>query len=295
MNIGLDFDEPKKKFYCYVLLDPRKPGNYDYGLKAKFKHEPFYVGKGHGDRSDVHVRIAKLNRCHNHKEARIRKILADGYEVIVLRTKSLCTERHAFARERELVTTIGRRIDSKGPLTNLTCGGEGASGYVFTDSDRRVLKQAHIDNGRTRIVKYKGKKLTLEQLSEQIGVKAHTIQCRLLAGDSVEEAVRSVTPRDDYKSLTYKGVTKSLKEWSAYFGIKYATLFNRIQKGYPLSQVFTHNLIINRGQRKDAITISYKGRTQTLKAWCLEYNIKYTTAYARLLKGLAPHQILEQK
>ena len=164
----------EKIFYCYVLLDPRKPGNYDYGRKAKFSHEPFYVGKGHGERSEAHIKEALRNQRHNHKEARIRKIISEGYEVIVVRTKTLSTESRAFARERELVASIGRRVDGTGPLTNLTHGGEGVAGYVFTEKDRSLLRQRCAERGLTRKLKYKGQMLTLKQLSALSGVNAHT-------------------------------------------------------------------------------------------------------------------------
>lgn len=32
-------------YYTYVYLDPRRPGNYEYG-NFLFAYEPFYVGKG---------------------------------------------------------------------------------------------------------------------------------------------------------------------------------------------------------------------------------------------------------
>ena len=37
------------QFYTYVYLDPRKSGKYKYS-EYKFDYEPFYVGKGCGNR-----------------------------------------------------------------------------------------------------------------------------------------------------------------------------------------------------------------------------------------------------
>jgi hypothetical protein len=48
---GIFFINLKKmnNFYVYIYLDPRKPGNFVYG-DFLFKFEPFYDGKGKGDR-----------------------------------------------------------------------------------------------------------------------------------------------------------------------------------------------------------------------------------------------------
>ena len=40
--------------YVYVYLDPRKPGKFIYN-DFSFEFEPFYVGKGYGDRAFGHL------------------------------------------------------------------------------------------------------------------------------------------------------------------------------------------------------------------------------------------------
>jgi hypothetical protein len=40
------------------LLDPRKPGQFKYE-EYEFDFEPFYVGKGSGDRWVAHIRETK--------------------------------------------------------------------------------------------------------------------------------------------------------------------------------------------------------------------------------------------
>jgi len=39
----------RKDYYVYVLMDSSKKGEYVYG-DIKFNFEPFYIGKGKGDR-----------------------------------------------------------------------------------------------------------------------------------------------------------------------------------------------------------------------------------------------------
>lgn len=128
----------EKVFYCYVILDGSKPGNYTYG-KYKFKHEPIYVGKGCNKRSNAHIKEALATKedgsykYTNHKVKRIRKILRAGFEVIVKHSRNLGTEAEAFAREIDMIDRIGRRNTKEGrtgPLTNGTRGGAGAVGRV---------------------------------------------------------------------------------------------------------------------------------------------------------------------
>jgi len=54
-------ESDKNRFYVYVYLDPRKPGNYTYG-DYHFDYEPFYVGKGCDDRLNDHLK--KLLKIH---------------------------------------------------------------------------------------------------------------------------------------------------------------------------------------------------------------------------------------
>lgn len=112
------------KFYCYVLLDPRKPGNYSnrYGKQRElhFTHEPFYVGKGTGNRAESHTWIKFKPTLKN---TVIREIQAQGEKPIIHIVKSNLTELEALKLESEVITTIGRLDLETGPLLNLCDGG----------------------------------------------------------------------------------------------------------------------------------------------------------------------------
>lgn len=120
------------KYYVYIFLDPRKPGNYQYG-ELKFNHEPFYVGKGKDNRFQRHLNLSQLNSNHNpHKERILKKILKAGFNplnfVEILHENLL--EEEASSLEKQEIKTIGRSNLKLGPLTNLTDGGEGMSGNL---------------------------------------------------------------------------------------------------------------------------------------------------------------------
>lgn len=137
----------RSDFYVYVLLDPRKPGDYEYG-PLKFKHEPFYVGKGKGRRDISHFRPGNLRidskRFKNTKKAnKIRKIMEAGFMPLPVRIKSNVTEVNSFRFEVKAIELIGR--GKNGPLVNCTDGGEGLSGYVCSAVEKAARAKVFRD------------------------------------------------------------------------------------------------------------------------------------------------------
>lgn len=112
-------------FYVYVYLDPRKPGTYTYDT-LQFNYEPFYVGKGHGNRATRHLRPSFLAKEDNpHKCHIINKIQSEGKEPIIMKVLEGVSELVSLNEEVRIINIIGRRVDGHGPLTNLTLGGNG--------------------------------------------------------------------------------------------------------------------------------------------------------------------------
>lgn len=114
-----------KEYYCYVLMDPRKPGPFVYeGIE--FEYEPFYVGKGKGERVFNHAKEARQDTGagNRHKLNKIRKIWSSGNKVRVRLSDNRGTEKQALRMEQKLIAAIGRHELGTGPLTNLTAGGE---------------------------------------------------------------------------------------------------------------------------------------------------------------------------
>lgn len=126
-----------KKFYVYVLMDPRKPGKWLYTLPGnktiEFPFEPIYIGKGQRRRVKTHVahaeRILKGTNefVKSRKLNKLRKIIRLGLEVKEKQISAKDIEAVALAKEIILIKSIGRLDHSTGPLTNGTDGGDGAS------------------------------------------------------------------------------------------------------------------------------------------------------------------------
>ena len=133
----------KNGYYVYILLDPRKAGSYIYG-KWVFPYEPFYVGKGKGNRARAHGLPWSLRSSTNpHKNRKILNLLRQGMHYRVLYVGRGLTEEAALSLERLLVRTIGRHNCAKGPLTNNAKGGErGNTGWIPSTVNRHNIAEA---------------------------------------------------------------------------------------------------------------------------------------------------------
>jgi hypothetical protein len=107
-----------RKFYVYFLLDPRKPVKLNTEFLS-FLWEPFYVGKGKGDRAFHHVKQATTwsNQKNSFKLSKIRKIIEFGYLPIVYIPFNNLSENDALLIEKEYIEKFGT-INS-GILTNV--------------------------------------------------------------------------------------------------------------------------------------------------------------------------------
>lgn len=119
----------------------RKKIFYVYALYRERKQKPFYIGKGHGYRAEVHFRECSL-RSNSPKNSIIEKDLAAGKRIRIKLLHEGLTEAQAFKLEREWIAYYGRVCDRTGCLVNLTDGGDGMSGHAPSASTRELMSAA---------------------------------------------------------------------------------------------------------------------------------------------------------
>lgn len=110
----------------------------------------FYVGKGIGDRDIQHLKKAKnINYTdpNKHKINTIRKLIRQGHEPIITRVVTGLDESTAFAIEEFLIAKIGRYDLGNGTLCNMTNGGEGLCGYVWSQEQRDAFSAKYSGKG----------------------------------------------------------------------------------------------------------------------------------------------------
>lgn len=106
-----------ENFYTYMYFDPRKPGSYQYD-DLIFDFEPIYVGKGRGNRYLKHLK----DKTQTIKATKIRKIISEGFDPIIVKIKENISEYEAKKLEAEIMKKIGTIVEidvlPRGPLTN---------------------------------------------------------------------------------------------------------------------------------------------------------------------------------
>lgn len=113
---------------------------YVYELRLENKDLPFYVGKGIGARSRAHFSPSSLSD-NTRKNNTIKKAGRDNIKIIVEYRAYDLTETDAFSLEKQLIKQYGRLDNDTGCLTNLTDGGEGHSGYIWSEEAKTKVSE----------------------------------------------------------------------------------------------------------------------------------------------------------
>jgi len=142
-----------KKYYNYIYLDPRKKGIFKYpklfkiDIQTIYYFEPFYVGRGCGNRM---FRGLRNNKSNLFKKRILDKIYKCGLTPIIIKLNNNLTIEEACRYEKIIIKTIGRRDNKTGYLSNLTDGGEGVSNIIVSKETRdkisKTLKETYIKN-----------------------------------------------------------------------------------------------------------------------------------------------------
>ena len=89
---------------------------------------PYYIGKGKGSR-------AWEEKYHTIKPPK------DESRIHII--KENLSEEEAFSLEKELIKQYGRKDNGTGILRNMTDGGQGCSGRIYSDETRRKISEAN--------------------------------------------------------------------------------------------------------------------------------------------------------
>jgi group I intron endonuclease len=125
-----------KKYYIYAFLDSTKPGNYIYD-DIKFDYEPFYIGKGTGDR----IITSSCDKTSPFKGNKIKSIKKRGGSIIKIKILENLGNLESLEIEKSIIEKIGRRDINCGPLTNQTDGGDGRLTSKHSEETKRKISE----------------------------------------------------------------------------------------------------------------------------------------------------------
>jgi hypothetical protein len=182
--------------YVYVYLDPRKPGKYKYET-YKFDHEPFYVGRGKGERWRF-FQHARQGDSTTHKYHKIHSILSEKMEPIIHFLKVALTFDESEEIEKYFIHVLGRLDLGTGSLVNHTDGGGGVPGFTMPQKSEHTLEKM--------ATAQRGKKYS-EEVNKKKGVgwlgRKHTQEEK----DKIARANRGKVFSDEHKVRISKSKT----------------------------------------------------------------------------------------
>jgi hypothetical protein len=197
----------KPPYYVYTLAYPESMAGYI-----------FYVGKGKGNRIYEHeIKARRATTANSHKTNIIRKVERNGERIVRTKLGFFENEVDAFLYETALIFFM-RPYEH---LTNLTDGGEGASGSTHVCPEDVKLKLSALNKGKPgQIISEAGR----QRISEARAIREQT---------KVKQPKVEVPKRPRTGWHHSEATIQELRETAGH------------PKGLPLSE--THRLAIGKG------------------------------------------------
>ena len=153
------------RYYVYAYLDLEIHGRYEIDSilgKVIFEYEPFYIGKGRGDRMLSHQNGSKNIKL-------FEKINNGTYEIVKIKEGLLIDM--AYALEHELIYKIGRSDLGKGPLVN-----ESSGIYLHESKNIKEISPLHLEfNKFLLLLKALNKNKYLKDAAKDLEISTRTL------------------------------------------------------------------------------------------------------------------------
>jgi hypothetical protein len=202
-------------YYVYQLIDPNT-------------NQPFYIGKGKGDRARSHLTPNK-NTNNPRKDAKIAEIRASGTEPQVIYIFENLTNNEAYIKEEELIKSLGRiGYDENGILTNIKIDAKPPSQKgkkrAFTEEHKRKLSERLKGKSKTAPPWNKGlSKESDERIKKGAVNRSNAGNNHQIGQKYSEDRIEKISKKLSGRKMTEEQISKmSLskkgKSWEEIFG-----------------------------------------------------------------------------
>lgn len=221
---------------------------YVYGLLHPITKQPFYIGKGTGNRAESHLLLKKDDVYNKRKRNLIEDLQKQNLDIEIVYYDMFLTNQEANDMEIRLIRKYGRKdYDKGGILTNMTKGGEGGDNSAFfTEESFKKMSRPGVSNPRAKlteeqVIEIYHSTLAVTELSEKYDLSTSQIRgikkksyysditndIKVLPGISKSKCPRQILPYDIVREIylteeTYSffnekynvspGVVKRIKE-----------------------------------------------------------------------------------
>lgn len=178
---------------------------YVYAHQRLDDNSIFYIGKGHGKRAE-----STSNR-NRYWEFVVNKV---GYRVLIIQDNM--SETDAFTLEKYLIAFYGREDLGEGRLVNMSDGGEGNSGHIFTDESKIKMSRANKgketwNKGKTDIYTAETKNKISEALKQYYSDKTNHPFFNKTHSDVAKQKIKEKRANQIITDETKKKLSESAK------------------------------------------------------------------------------------
>lgn len=110
--------------------------------------------------------------------------------------------------------------------------------------------------------------------------------CKWATQDEQKQNTRNV------KKFTYNGETMGLGAWARKLGIDRCTLRLRLDKGWPLDEVFTADKSFVARSHRQSAQLTFNGETMSIRAWARKLGLRHCVIRYRLKQGWPLEKVL---
>lgn len=179
------------KQYTYLYEDPKT------GVLR-------YVGKGDAHRPASHLKKSSNRQLHN----LLQKRISEGYNPRPILIEA-ATPQSSAAMEIFWIAVIGREDLGLGSLFNKTNGGEGVSGKVFTEDERKMLSKLRTEEHRNRSERTKSRYSQVRTAIAAARTEEQKLELNKKIAESTKQGIQALSEEQRAASSAKKASSKT--------------------------------------------------------------------------------------